>query len=161
MFSPQSVRRIIQAALQPITATKLPLYYPDTEEILMMIGAHESGLGKDLRQIGGPALGLFGVEPDTMQDNYDNFLSHRTELRRQIAEVTGCDGPDVDQLQFNPLYGAIHARLKLYRSKGRLPAKDDLQGMAEYAKEHFNSALGSATPEKYLADYRRLVLESH
>jgi len=159
MFSPESLRNIIRISLKQITATRHPLWSPAAEEILLMIAAHESTLGSHLRQIGGgPGCGLYQIEPDTLSDNYDNFIIARPDLRRQIAETSGVSGPDLGQLQFNPIYGTIHARLKLYRAPGKLPDAHDVQGMAFYAKSNYNTADGAATEERYLQDYFRLVL---
>jgi hypothetical protein len=156
MFSLESLRRIIKISLQPITETRHPLWSQEAEELLVMISAHESRLGKDLKQIGsGPALGLYQIEPDTMHDNYQNFLDNRKGLSGQIANITGCEGPDVAQLQYNPIYGTIHARLKIYRSAGDIPK--DFPSMAEYAKKIFNSPQGAATPEQYLTAYLDLI----
>lgn len=159
MFNPESLRNIIRISLKPINATKHPLWSPAAEEILLMIAAHESNLGRHLRQIGGgPGRGLYQIEPDTLSDNYDNFINARPDLRSQMAEISGVAGPDLNQLQFNPIYSTIHARLKLYRAPGQLPDAHDVQGMATYAKNHYNTADGAATEEKYLQDYFRLVL---
>jgi hypothetical protein len=161
MFTPDALRRIIRISLQPLTASRYQLYSEDAEEMLLMIAAHESELGKYLQQIGGgPALGLYQIEPATMIDNYKNFLNNRPELAKQISDVAGCGIDHVTQLKYNPIFGTIHARLKLYRSKGALPPANDPQAMAMYAKECFNSRDGAATPEMYLAAYRRLVASS-
>jgi len=158
MYSPQALRRIIQIALQPLAASHHPLYSPEAETILLMAAAHESHLGRHLAQIGGgPARGVWQVAISTMQDNYLTFLNvpSRRPLAAQIAETTGIPGPDVLALQYNPLYCCVHARLKLYRSKGAIPT--DLDGMAEYLKLVFNTAGGAATPGDYLSAYRELV----
>jgi len=156
MFSPVALRRIIQISLQHLTTSRHPLYSPYAETILMMAAAHESHLGRNLAQIGGgPARGVWQVEIGTMTDNYTTFLNVRRPLAQQIAEITGIPGPDVLALQYNPLYCCVHARLKLYRSKGPIP--DDLEGMAEYLKLVFNTAGGAATAGDYLDAYRELV----
>jgi len=159
MFSPDAVRNIVRISLQPITATRHPLYSADAEEILLMIAAHESILGRKLFQIGGgPGRGLFQVETRTMRDNYNHFIAAKPALFRQIREVSGVARPDKDQLTYNPLYGAIMARIWLYRRPGALPPAHDVPAMAEYARQHYNTTAGAATPEKYLTDYHRLVL---
>jgi len=158
MFSPEALRQIIRTTLQLITTTRHPFWTPGAEELLLMIAAHESGLGKNLMQKGGPALGPFQVEPNTMDDHYRNFIYKRPDLEQQIAEVAGVRGPNLDHLQYNPVFSTIMARLKLYRSPGQLPAPHDVQSMANYAKQHYNSPEGAATDEKYMQDYYRLVL---
>jgi hypothetical protein len=159
MFSADAVRQIIRIALQPITATRHPLYSAESEELLLMVSCHESILGRKLFQIGGgPGRGLFQVEPRTMRDNYTNFIDAKADLRRQIGEVSGVANPDDNQLTWNPLFGAIMARIWLYRRPGPLPPAHDLQAMADYARMHYNTTAGEASPEEYLTDYHRLVL---
>ena len=158
MFSVDSVRRIIRIALQPITATRHPLYSPEAEELLLMIAAHESLLGRELVQIGGgPGRGLFQVELRTMRDNYDNFIGGRKDLARQVREVSGVAKPDDDQLTFNPIFGAIMARIWLYRRPGALPPAHDVPAMAVYAKEHYNIT-GAALADGYVIAYHQIVL---
>jgi len=152
MFTAETLARIIHISLVPITATRHPLWSPTVETILIMIAAHESKMGRYLRQIGGgPARGVFQIEPATMEDIYHSFINPRPKLARQIAEITGCDGPDLNHLAYNPMYGAILARLKLYQSPGEIPTDTPL--MAEYAKRYYNSPDGAATANDYLLAY--------
>jgi len=158
MYSPDAVRQIIRIALQPITATRHPLYSPEAEELLLMIAAHESLLGRHLWQIGGgPARGLCQVEVATMRDNYENFIAGRAELARQIREVSGVNIPDEMQLAYNPIFNVIMARIWLYRRPGALPPAHDVPAMAVYAKEHYNIT-GAAIPESYVIAYHNLVM---
>ena len=160
MYSPDAIRNIIRISLQPITATRHPLWTEDAEGLLLMIAAHESHLGLMLRQGDmGPARGVWQVEPRTMYDNYLHFIDARPKLRDQITDISGCSNPSDLQLQFNQIFNCIMARLKLYRSPGKLPQKDNALAMAEYAKLYYNSPLGAATAQKYLEDYERYVLQ--
>ena len=152
MLTAESLSRIIHVALVPITATRHPLWSPVAETALIMAAAHESKMGKYRRQIGnGPARGIFQIEPATLVDNYENFIDRRPDLARQIREITGIDGPNLDALTWNDLYGAIHARLKLYRSPGEIPTDTSL--IAEYLKRYYNSPDGAATANDYLLAY--------
>lgn len=162
MIDPYVLRQVIRISLTPLATSSTALYSADAEEILMMIAAHESGLGRTYTQAGrGPALGIYQIEPSTLTDNYINFLKWRPALATRVAEVSGVDGIDLDHLKANLIYGTIHARIKLYRSPDKLPSSSDVAGMAEYAKKYFNSNLGSATPGKYADAYERLVLKGH
>ena len=158
MFSPDAVRQIIRIALQPITATRHPLYSPEAEELLLMIAAHESLLGRHLVQLGGgPGRGLFQVEVGTMSDNYVNYIAGRADLARQIREVSGVHLPGEMHLTYNPLFGAIMARIWLYRRPGALPPAHDVPAMAVYAKEHYNIT-GAAIADSYVIAYHNFVL---
>lgn len=159
MFNTESISNIIRIALQPITTSRHPLYSDSAESILLMIAAHESKFGVYHRQIGaGPARGLYQVEIETMQDNYTNFINKRPELAKQIEEISGVPGPDALQLEYNPIYCTIHARLKLYRSPGKLPEAYETERLAYYAKKYFNTSGGAATEEDYLLAYHHFVL---
>ncbi len=150
---PDYLRQIIRVALQP-----MELWSHAAEEILLMTAAHESHLGRSLEQIRGPARGLYQMEMATLWDIWDNWLKYRSEIITQIINITGIDGPDLGHLQYNPIYSTIMARLHYRRAPGALPEPYDVDGMAEYAKEYYNTPAGKATMEQYILDYSRLVL---
>jgi hypothetical protein len=54
-------------------------------------------------------------------------------------------------------FAAAFARVYLYTFPEPLPHADDLDGLARYAKQYWNTEAGKATPEKYLADFKRYV----
>ncbi len=158
MIKPDRLRDIIRFSLQAISR-----YSPEAEEILMMIAAHESTMGKNLAQIGGgPAKGLYGMETGdprrTEEDIWENYLRYRLPFVQQITDICGVSGPDSLQVQYNHIYSTIMARLKLWVSPGKLPGAHDVDGMAQYCKDYYNSPGGAATTEKYMRDYLRLVL---
>lgn len=153
MFSPEYLRNLIRISLEP-----LGWWSQEAEELLLMTAAHESGLGRYTKQIKGPALGLYQMEPNTLTGSYKNYINYRAELQIKIHQVSGVRRPDRGQLQFNPVYSTIMARLKYHRAPGALPPASDTWALAEYAKDHYNTHLGKATPEKYHNAYRRLVL---
>ncbi len=152
-YHPDYLRQIIRTALEPIN-----LWSDNAEELLLMTAAHESHLGKYLHQFGGPALGLYGMEPFTLYDIWQNYLKYRPNRSQQITNLTGTTGPALGQLQYNPIYNTIMARLHYRRAPGMLPDSYDLPAMAEYAKAYYNTPRGKATMEKYMLDYQRLVM---
>jgi len=154
MISVKSLRNIIRASIQP-----LGIWSPSAEELLLLTAAHESRLGSTLVQYGnGPALGIYQIEPTTLYDNYLNYIDYRYELSQQIADVCGVSGSSFQHLQYNPIYGTIHARIKYYRDPEALPDASDTWGLANYAKRVFNSQKGAATPQNYYEAYHKLVL---
>ena len=159
MFSPEAITNIIRISLQPITTTKHQLYTESAETALLMVAAHESKLGEYNTQIGGgTARGLYQVEIATMHDNYTNFINYKNGLNKEIEGISGVKGPDEYQLQYNPIYCTIHARLKLYRSPGPLPKSYDTVAISEYLKKYFNTSGGKARAEDYFLAYHHLVL---
>lgn len=152
LINPEHLRNIIRISLEPFG-----WWSQEAEELLLMTAAHESQLGKFNEQIVGPALGLYQMEPDTLQDNYLSWLCYRKPILNKITEVSGAPPlVSILSLQFNPIYATIHARIKYLRSPGKLPKDPWL--MAEYAKDHFNTHAGKATPDEYYKAYRNLIV---
>lgn len=122
------------------------MYSESAVELLAMICAHESLGGKHRRQIGGgPALGVFQIEPlthDSVWDNSDTI--HKRAAKYGIKR-------DLSQLEHNDKYSVFVARHYLAMDRNPLPKNP--QAMAEYCKSYWNRT-GKATAEKYLADYK-------
>lgn len=117
--------------------------------LLLMICAHESGGFTYCKQRGGPALGLFQMEPPTF-DHVTNYLkrSGRFPAVRPLP---------VERLVIDVEYAAAIARVYLWTFPEPLPVADDLEGLARYAKKYWNTADGAATADKYLSDFKTHV----
>ena len=152
-FNADEIRELI---VRPVLQY-LGMYSPAAEELMMGTMAHESLMGKYSRQIKGPAQGFFQVEPLTEQDNWDNYLKYRPELADKVKTLMRLAPESADALVTNPLYCCAHARIKYFRAAPPLPAADDIQGLAQYWKDHFNSVLGKGDPDDWIAHYRKYV----
>lgn len=104
----------------------------------------ESGLVY-LRQIGGPALGAWQMEPFTESDIWATFLSNArlSSLTATMQAMLARDIPRTDQLITNWRYACAMARLKYYRSPDPLPAANDALGQAHTWKRIYNTSLGA------------------
>jgi len=114
-------------------------------ELLAMIAAHESLGGKYRKQIGGPALGLFQIEPVTHNSVWDNSDSIRARAKRYGIEE------DVSKLESDDRYSIWVARHYLAQDQNPLPKTPE--AMAAYCRSYWNRT-GKATPEKYLNDWQ-------
>ena len=112
-------------------------------DLLLKTAAHESKFGTYLRQVKGPALGVFQVEPDTEKDIWLNYLRFNPELIAKIKNLTGIDGPNLSALEGDLRYQVIMARLVYRRIKSPLPSPIDILGQAKYWKKHYNTLLGA------------------
>ena len=131
-------------------------YSKEAEDLLMMTAAHESHLGTYLKQVGGPALGIYQMEPATHDDIWDNFLKYKIPLANAVT-VDNIGGMyDHSELITNLAYATAMARVHYWRVPEPLPK--DLRGLAEYAKKHWNTELGKATAEDYYNAYNLLVV---
>ena len=123
-------------------------------ELLVLTAATESHLGTYLKQVNGPARGVFQMEPATESDIWKNYLEFRKPLATKVQSLRmGCH---LDDLVFNLAYQTAMARVHYFRAPAALP-KNNPQALAEYWKKWYNTDLGKGTPEKAVADYMRLA----
>lgn len=118
-------------------------------KLLCMIAAHESGGFKYVKQIKGPALGLFQMEPATHADVVA-YMQRKPERFGLLAQTSDF----VDAMVFDAGYAAALARIFFLRIPEPLPDADDVDALARYAKKYWNTELGKATWEDYASAYR-------
>lgn len=136
------------------TLKHLGLYSPAAENLVLGTALVESK-AEYLRQIKGPALGLWQIEPATWQDLHENFLRFRTDLRARLDELSTTAKMTEGPLEMvgNLYYGCAVCRLIYRRAPEPLPDADDAEGMASYWKRFYNSSLGSGTVQRALAHF--------
>lgn len=146
MLHPGQFRELV---IRP-TLEKLGMAGPAAEQLMLGTALAESGL-RYLHQMGGPALGLMQVEPATHADIW-RYLRGKPRLREKMSRfaIGGAQPPD-SHLVTNLAYAVAVARLVYWRRPGPLPADGDLLGLARYWKQHYNTRLGSGTPEHFLS----------
>lgn len=104
----------------------------------------ESGLCY-LKQIQGPAFGLFQMEPATHDDCWANWLRYQPDLAQRILLLCGLTGsPDAGAMVWNLRYACALARVKYLRAPAPLPAANDAAALSAYHKQNYNTALGAA-----------------
>ena len=136
---------------------KIGKYSTRAEQLLLGTAAHESHF-KHTEQIGGgPALGYFQMEPDTLNSLYSHYLRYRPQLMEAIEAATTVSEPVNLCLKTNVPYMVIMARIQYLPAPKEIPG--DLKGQAAYWKEFYNTPAGAGTVEQYIADYERLVLD--
>lgn len=159
-FEPNQFRALIEEVLQAMHPT---VGYSDTaRELLMLTAAQESHLGKYIKQINGPARGVFQMEPATERDIWQNYLRYRHELRRIVEGFMNAPGnapadgaPEIEK-QGNLLYQIAMARIHYLRTPKALPSSaDSLESLATYWKEFYNTPLGAGTVEEAVKNYER------
>lgn len=128
---------------------------PEALELLTATAARESRLGKFPDQPGAGGVGPFQVNPQTEAQLWSSYLAKKPRLREVLTRNTGVAGPDPEALRGNFPYSAAMARLAYTRAFTPIP-KDPV-GMANYWKEHYNTAAGKGTPEGFLETYYELV----
>ncbi len=136
---------------------EMDMWSEAAESLLLGTAIHESGGLKALRQNGGgPALSYFQIEPATLYDLYDNYLSYRPSLREKLEQFQLKTFSIIENLTLNPAYATAAARLQYYRVPEALP--ETLDGQAAYWKKYWNTKDGKGTAEQYIKHYNHFEL---
>ena len=121
-------------------------YTQEAEDLLMLTAAVESDLGRYLVQRGGgPALGIFQMEPNTHDDIYDNFLKFRPTIMATVLKFATPQEGTFD-LQYNLAYQIVMCRVHYLRVPQSIPKT--LTAQAEYWKRHYNTFSGKGATKK-------------
>ena len=132
--------------------------------LLLGTAIQESGLVHFRQLGGGPARGLWQMEPITAVDHWA-WTSRRPDVRQWIEQVSGVTGIDffhaqhyTPHLQYNIPFGICMARVHYYvRDPARMPAADDISEHARRWKRYYNTSSGKGTEEQYAANWRRIA----
>lgn len=127
--------------------------------LLLLTCAVESNLGHHLKQVNGPALGIYQMEPKTASDIYENFLDFRPELKESVDRFKADNITVDDNLTGNLFYATAMARVHYYRVPEELPHHEDIAGLASYWKSYYNTPKGKGTVEQAILKYKTLVLD--
>ncbi len=154
MINAQELR---QHVIRP-TLHILSLWSQAAENLLMGTAAIESNLGTHLIQVNGPALGIFQIEPATHASIWENYIAYRSAFADLLLGMAGSASVqngkvDDKQLITNLGYATAIARIIYYSKPEKLPEHNDLTGLSQYYKKHFNTPLGKSTPKKFVQAY--------
>lgn len=147
---------VIRPVLQDIN-----LWSESAENLLLGTAAQESHMGTYLKQINGPALGIYQMEPATHKDLWLNYLNYQPELKSAVLSYLSHkdESSAPAELVFNLAYATLMSRIHYRRVKEVLPQADDLQGLGRYWKKYYNTELGKGTVEEFVRNYTNFVLK--
>jgi len=140
----KSIKKIIKFTLQ-----KLRMDSEEARALIYATGNAESGY-RVLEQMGGPAIGFFQSEPDTIQDIWDNYVFYRPEIKTDLWALGFDEGDIKGSVMSSIALQVAFARLQYRRDKFALPSIEDIQGQAKYWKRVYNTELGRGTIEHFL-----------
>ena len=147
----QLLEHIIRPALEI-----LQMVSREAEILLLATAAQESRCGHYIKQVKGPALGIFQMEPATHRDIYENFLQYKPSIERRMDPIRFPYWSKQKQLVVNPLYSAAMARLQYFRDSQPLPEVSK-EAMWEYYKRVYNTHLGAAKEHEWDQNWDRFV----
>jgi hypothetical protein len=115
------------------------MYSDSAKTLLLYTCATESNLGTFVKQqFGGPALGIYQMEPATYQDNWINNINQRETLRQSILKAINCMiKPEADQMIWDLRLATIMARVHYSRFSEPIPEAGDFDGLVEYYHKYW------------------------
>ena len=132
------------------TLKEIQLYSKAAMRLLIGTALTESKL-EYLHQVGGgPALGVYQMEPATHDDIWKNYLLFKLPLAQKMNGFN-FNYLDSKQMVWNLKYATAMCRAHYLRVKAPLPDHNDISGMADYWKKHYNTEKGKGTPEDFLS----------
>tara|TARA_B100001094_G_C17896102_1_gene654099 strand:+ start:194 stop:640 length:447 start_codon:yes stop_codon:yes gene_type:complete len=133
------------------TLNYIGMYSDDSAELIYRTGMAETGY-RVLKQIGGgPALGFFQCEPNTMLDIMKNYVDYRQELKHKIVALGYNEEHSSDILMSNIALQVAFCRLKYRRDKYQIPNKSKLEEQGKYWKRVYNTKLGKGTVKHFIS----------
>lgn len=140
-------KQLHNAIIEVLTACKFTV----SDSIVNMLfetACVESDCGKYVKQVGGPACGVFQIEPNTAKDMQENFIKYRTELQNLHDNLYIKCLTLEENLCYNLAYSIFMCRIYYMRIKKPIPKTKEAR--AEYWKKYYNTDLGKGTVAKYL-----------
>lgn len=168
-FNPEQFRELIQDTLRELEPV-IP-YSEAAVELLMLTAAVESNLGEYIRQVRGPARGVFQCEPTTAHDIHTNWLIYNQEVLAKVNRFYNPNIPFEIHARGDLPMQIVMARLHYRRIKAPLPeihylpntsvptiTHRSITDLARYWKKYYNTELGKGTVHKAIEKYRRYAL---
>jgi hypothetical protein len=131
----------------------------DAVELLMLTAAQESLCGEYIRQEGGgPALGIYQMEPITYLSLWNDFIAYREDLK----DILSYGFPGIDHNNYrlhmmgNLVYQTVIARIKYLWAPEALPDPSNPRSIGKYYKKYWNTYKGKATVEEAVRNYLTL-----
>lgn len=125
-------------------------YSDDRLDMVFVTGAAES-LYNHIRQIEGPALGWFQMEPKNHGDIWGNFLGQTKKQHLVDGLMKLTDRPGVPhELEVNPWYSAAMCAIHYMRDPKPLPRAGNRLEQAAYWKRVYNTPAGAGTTGGFL-----------
>ena len=130
---------------------------PAAYELVMYTGMQESRFTYLHQLSGGPALGFFQMEPATHADIWENHIEFNDRSMNAVVKVCGCDEMmPHEMLIYDLRYATAMCRLHYWRRPEALPEAGNLDQMAAYWKQFYNTHLGHGTVDQFVAHAKEL-----
>lgn len=136
-----------EAIVKILQKLQLPIN-EDVVNLISEIACVESNCGDYIKQINGPACGIFQIEPNTAKDIINNYLAYRTQYKNKVMSTYINSMTIEENLMYNLAFSVALCRVFFLRITESVP--NTVEGRAEYWKKYYNTVYGKGTVEDYI-----------
>jgi hypothetical protein len=152
-----NVEQLRELIIKP-TLLDLVMFTEDAMELLVFTCAVESEGGTYLKQLKGPALGIYQMEPATYNDIWANFLKDKNSLLLMLLSNFNITYmPSEDRLIYDLRFATAMARIHYARFLEKLPHAADTMGLWKYYKQYYNTPEGAAEMLPSISKYQKFI----
>lgn len=108
----------------------------------------ESNCGEYIKQLKGPACGIFQIEPNTAKDMLQHFIKYKPKLFENYIKLINPNLTLEQNLQTNLMFQIFMCRVYYLRFEQIIP--NTVAERAAYWKKYYNTYKGKGTVEKYI-----------
>ena len=98
---------------------------------------------------GNPAVSFWQIEPATIRDMWDNYITYRKPLIEATYKLGLIEANKVFSVLSNIALAVAFCRIHYRRQPGAIPKT--MPARAAYWKQHYNTKLGKGTVDHYVA----------
>ncbi len=157
MISPRDLLDcVIRPKLDSLNIVDKGQWSISAEQLMLGTAITESTFGGNtmLRQVQGPALGIYQVEVATHESVWRDWLRYRNDLRF-IVRGMSCQDPGA--LVWHLKYATAIARQVYRRSPYSLPEAGNAKAMGRTWKRDYNTILGKGYSDVFAINFREHV----
>ena len=150
---------VIRPTLKHLAQVNDGLWTMSAEQLLLGTALAETAF-QEIRQISGPALSFYQIEPNTARD-IERYLDRpdKTALCALVDELRSAWPLDPDlQIVSNMALATAYARLKYWMNPAPLPQDGDVEEMALYWLQIYATPSSAATMTRFVQTFREHVL---
>jgi len=150
MFNSIQLRELI---IRPVLHD-LIAYSEDAVELLIFTCAVESDGGTYIKQIKGPALGIYQMEPDTYNDLWMNYIKNKPDLIMKLFSNFGINLiPPEDRMIYDLRFATAMARIFYMRTAEEIPRSKNREAVWDYYKKYWNTKDGNSKKDASIRKY--------
>jgi hypothetical protein len=146
---------VIRPTLISLSTYTLKSYFSENAIALLLATMAQESQGEYLIQQGGPAVGLFQMEPATFHSLWKNEIEGKP-IQNHLAKVCNFSRtPIAEDMIYNLKLAVAIARIFYWNIEEPLPSYRDAEGIWKYYKKYWNTEKGEATREQFMENYNR------